>query len=318
MAGTLLAIDVGGTDIKAALFTEGGAELASASAPTPRGAADPGGAVLDAAQALAHSLEGPPPTAMGLVVPGIVDEAAGVGVFSTNLGWRSYPFRDRAQERFGIPVGFGHDVGMAGEAELAAGAWGAAGSGDAAVVVIGTGIAAALFDGGTRVRGSGFAGELGQLAVPHQGAWRPLEQVASAAAIGRAFAHRTGGPAVGSREVFEASGLHEAVGSAGPCARGAAVPPGGKLAAEARAVLDGAFDALAFAFLQVSALLGTGEFVLTGGLAKAGEPLRRPIQERLAEGVTFHRRATVSLGVLGARAGLMGALLCARRAGGGA
>lgn len=300
-SGALLALDVGGTDIKAALFDAAGTELAAATAPTPAGAPDPGAAVLEAAARLAGTLSGPAPAAVGLVVPGIVDEDSGTGVFSANLGWRDYPFRDRARERFGVPVRFGHDVGMAGEAEIAAAGPDGA-PGDAAVVVIGTGIAAALFDGGHRLRGSGFAGEVGHLGVPHDGAWRPLESVASAAAIGRAYAERLGlpGPTPGSREVFEEAGL---LGG-----------PAGEHAAEAQTVLDGAFDALAFALLQVSTLLGTSHFVLTGGLARAGEALRAPLAARLSSAVTFHQPPTVALGLLGARAGLMGALRCARRA----
>lgn len=307
MGSALLAIDVGGTDIKAALFDAAGTELAAGTAPTPAGPAesrpaDPGGAVLEAAAELARSLGGPAPAAVGLVVPGIVDEAAGTGVYSANLGWRGYPFRDRARELFGVPVGFAHDVGMAGEAEIAAGAGGA--SGDAAVVVIGTGIAAALFDGGRRVRGSGFAGELGHLMVPHDGGWRLLESVASAAAIGRAFGDRLGrdpgAEPLGSREVFEEAGLLG--GAPGPHAE------------TAQAVLDAAFDSLAFALLQVATLLGTDHVVLTGGLARAGEALRAPIAARLDAATTFQRPLTVALGVLGARAGLLGALECARRA----
>lgn len=297
MERTLLALDVGGTEIKAALFSPEGVELAAGTAQTPRTAHDPAGAVLDAAARLARTFQGPAPAAVGLLVPGIVDEEMGVGIHSANLGWHRYPFRDRAEALFGIPVGFGHDVGKAGEAEIASDPDGA--SGDTAVVVIGTGIAAVLFDGGRRVRGSGFAGELGHLAVPHGGAWHPLESVASAAAIGRTFAQRTGAPPAGSREVFEAAGSFGG--------------PGSEYAEEARQIIAEACDALAFALLQVSTLLGTERFILTGGLARAGEALRGPVADRLAAAATF-RRTTVSLGRLGARAGLAGALQCARQA----
>jgi predicted NBD/HSP70 family sugar kinase len=81
----------------------------------------------------------------------------------------------------------------------------------------------------------------------------------------------------------------------------------------ARQVIDEACDALAFALLQVSVLLGTERFILTGGLARAGEALRGPVAKRLDAAASF-RRPTVSLGRLGARAGLAGALGCARKA----
>ncbi len=294
LPGPLLAFDVGGTDLKAVLAAADGSELAAATVPTPLGGRDPGADVLAAAAGLIPQLlRGVPetPVAVGVVVPGIVDEVAGTGVYSANLGWRNYPFRERAARLFGLPVGFGHDVGMAGEAEMAAGS--GHGSGDVAVVVIGTGIAATLFDEGRRIRGAGFAGELGHLIVPGGGGPVHLESVASAAAIARAYSHRSGRPVAGAREVFAAAAAGDD---------------------QATASLETAFDALAHGFLQLSTLLGTERFVLTGGLARAGEALRKPVAERLAQAVDFQRPPIVGLGTLGARAGIAGALVCARRA----
>ena len=79
------------------------------------------------------------PEAAGLLVPGHVDDEAGVGVFAENLGWRDFPFRDRASAALGIPVSFSHDVRGAGEAEHRLGA--AAPFKDVVVMAIGTGIA---------------------------------------------------------------------------------------------------------------------------------------------------------------------------------
>ena len=44
------------------------------------------------------------PVAVGLVVPGVVDEVSGVGVFASNMGWRDAPIRALAEEAFGLPV----------------------------------------------------------------------------------------------------------------------------------------------------------------------------------------------------------------------
>ena len=50
------------------------------------------------------------PPAIGLAVPGVVDEERGVAVWSENLGWRDVPFVALLTERCGLPVALGHDV----------------------------------------------------------------------------------------------------------------------------------------------------------------------------------------------------------------
>ncbi|HEY4019451.1 MAG TPA: ROK family protein, partial [Pseudonocardiaceae bacterium] len=125
--GTLLAVDVGGTDIKSALLSAdaaGGGELSVLTRlrrPTPRGAdgdATAKGIVRTVAE-LVGELGAQSPTggidAVGVVVPGVVD--AGVGVFSANLGWRDFPFAAALGEAIDRPVVFGHDVASGGLAE---------------------------------------------------------------------------------------------------------------------------------------------------------------------------------------------------------
>jgi glucokinase len=151
---TLIGLDVGGTTMKAALVSDGtrggGGEragggpqvLASESRPTDR--ADPVGGVLDFAAQLAAraaSLDSPA-RAVGIALPGIVDEAAGTAVHSAALGWRDVPIRRMARERLGIPVAIGHDVRTGGLAEAVLGA--GRGAGDFVFAAVGTGIAAAL------------------------------------------------------------------------------------------------------------------------------------------------------------------------------
>lgn len=76
---------------------------------------------------------------MGIVAPGIVDEANGVGVYTTNLPWSQFPFSAVLTERLGLPVAFGHDVRAAGLAECRMGA--ARDLRNAVIMPIGTGIA---------------------------------------------------------------------------------------------------------------------------------------------------------------------------------
>ena len=159
----VLAFDVGGTDIKSALFDADGRALGLRRTPTPTADGDRTPALLDRLEVLAAQLrdEHPDvvPRAAGLVVPGIVDAAAGIGVFASNMGWRDAPLRALAAERLGLPVAFDHDVRAASWAEHELG--GARAYDDAVILVIGTGIAGALLVGGRPYTAGGYGGEIG-------------------------------------------------------------------------------------------------------------------------------------------------------------
>lgn len=77
----IVALDVGGTQIKGAIRDADGAETFLDRWPTPRdeGPAAVVAAVLDATRDLLGRV--PDAAAIGLVVPGLVDDANGVGVY---------------------------------------------------------------------------------------------------------------------------------------------------------------------------------------------------------------------------------------------
>lgn len=299
---TALAVDVGGTEIKATVLAIAGRAdvddldvLARARRPTPHGADGTATAlaVVDTVAALAadcgaaHEV-----AALGVVVPGVVHD--GVGVYSANLGWRDFPFHDRLTEATGLPVAFGHDVGAGGLAEQRLGA--ARGCRDVVVMPIGTGIAAALvLDGVLRTSG-GYAGEIGHVDVGHGepcgcGATGCLEAVASSAAIARRYAAAAGEPVAGAARVVAAAEDGDPV---------------------AMRVWHDALDALARGVRVLATLLGPEVVVLGGGLAQAGERLRGPVATRLAGLLTFQRTPELRLAELGDEAGSLGAGLLAR------
>ena len=210
--GTLLAVDVGGTDIKSALLSADAAEPSALSVltrlrrPTPRGADGDATAlgIVRTVADLVTELGAQSPTggidAVGVVVPGVVD--AGVGVFSANLGWRNFPFAVALGEAIDLPVVFGHDVASCGLAEHRMGA--AAGCRNAVVMPIGTGIAAALIIDGELRTGGGYAGEVGHVDIGHGepcgcGARGCLEAIASTGAIARRYGARVGRKIAGCR-----------------------------------------------------------------------------------------------------------------------
>ncbi|MYR57589.1 ROK family protein, partial [Streptomyces sp. SID625] len=95
----VIALDVGGTGMKAALVDENGGLLHQARRPTGRERGPDAvveGILGFAAELRAHGAErfGEPAAAAGVAVPGIVDEDEGVAAYAANLGWRDVPLRD--------------------------------------------------------------------------------------------------------------------------------------------------------------------------------------------------------------------------------
>ncbi|MEV4504745.1 ROK family protein [Streptomyces klenkii] len=299
----VIALDVGGTAIKAALIGPDHELLHEARRPTGReqGPEAVVAGILDFAAELAATGEaayGEPAAAAGLAVPGIVDAGAGTAVYAANLGWRDVPLRDLLSRRLGgTPVALGHDVRTGGLAE------GRLGAGEGAdrflFVALGTGIAGAIgIDGRIEAGAHGCAGEIGHIAVRPGPAGRPcgcggrgcLETVASAAAVSRAWA--------------EASGSPDA--DAADCAR--AVEAGDP---RARAVWQEAVDALADGLVIAHTLLDPRTLIVGGGLAEAGDTLFVPLRAAVAGRMTFQRLPRIIPAALGDAAGCLGAGLLA-------
>ncbi|TQF01442.1 ROK family protein [Kitasatospora acidiphila] len=292
----VIALDVGGTQIKGGVLADDGTLVQSERRPT-RAERGPD-AVLDTVLAFAADLtERYRPAAAGIAVPGLVDEASGTSVFAANLGWRQVPVRDWLAEELDLPVAFGHDVRAGGLAEARLGAGRDCGS--FLFVPVGTGIAAAIMvDGRALTGGHGLAGELGHLAVTPDGEPCPcggrgcLETVASAAAIARRYARRTGTPAVSAKEVSRRAADGDT---------------------EAAAVWQEAVEALADGLSAAITLLDPERVVIGGGLALAGAPYFDALRAALAERLTFQASPPVVPAALGHQAGCLGAALLAQQ-----
>lgn len=105
-----LGVDLGGTNIKAALVTEKGEIVKEASTPTnlPRTAE----AVCDDIAALCLQLaEGEQVAAIGVGCPGTVDD--GVVLYSNNLDWHDFAMADYLKAKIGLPVFVGNDANVA-------------------------------------------------------------------------------------------------------------------------------------------------------------------------------------------------------------
>ncbi|HET9632131.1 MAG TPA: ROK family protein, partial [Terrabacter sp.] len=169
MREAVVGIDVGGTRVKATLVTPDGQVLAETVHPTPQSVGDRLGQVASEALAeLTREAAGPVRVlAVGLVVPGLVDDVNGIGVWSANLGWTDLDLRGSVAAHVDVPVAVGHDVraGLLAEHRL-----GAAREADNVLFVpLGTGLAGAMLSRGRLVTGSRWTGEIGHVVVVPDG-----------------------------------------------------------------------------------------------------------------------------------------------------
>ena len=296
----VIALDVGGTGMKAALVGADGELLHQARRATGRERGPE--AVVEhilgfAADLRAYGAEhlGEPASAAGVAVPGIVDADRGIASYSANLGWRDVPLRDLLAEKLGVPVALGHDVRTGGLAEGRIGA--GKGADRFLFVPLGTGIAGAIGIAGRVEAGAhGFAGEIGHIVVRPGGSPCPcgqigcLERYASAAAVSEAWATASGDPDA------DAADCAKSVASGDP---------------NAIRVWQDAVDALADGLVTALTLLDPRTLIIGGGLAEAGETLFTPLREAVHRRVTFQKLPTIVPAALGDSAGCLGAGLLA-------
>ncbi|NHC44501.1 ROK family protein [Motilibacter aurantiacus] len=295
MAAALVAVDVGGTTIKAAQVTPDGGFLSRRTVSTPHD----GSPVADAVAAVVSELRTPAMAGVGVGVPGVVDSGAGVVRFAANLGLRDVPLGPQLADLLRVPVAIEHDVRAACAAELRLGAGRRVE--DVLCVVLGTGVAARSIVRGRLLDGSsGTAGELGHVCIDPVGepcacgARGCVEVYASAAGVLRRYRAAGGDPALDTPGIVAALGA-DALAD--------------RVWAEAVAALAAG---IAAAVLMTDPALVS----LAGGLSGAGSALLGPLAVALQERLPWRPAPPVELSVLGADAGLLGSALAAADAAG--
>ena len=170
----VLAVDLGGTQIRAALITPDRAVHGRHAEPTR----DEGGVeavvtriieVVAGVRAEAERAGLPPPAGIGIASPGPLDPHRGIVLSPPNLrGWHEVRIVARLSEALGLPTLLERDTNVAVMAEWRYGA--ARGTRDAVYVTVSTGIGGGIISDGRPLTGrDGLAGEIGHLVVELEG-----------------------------------------------------------------------------------------------------------------------------------------------------
>src|SRR5437868_209686 len=213
--------------------------------------------------------------AVGVGTPGVVDPVSGRVTLAPQLpGWDGIELGARLEPSFACPVLVDNEVRLSLLAERWRGA--AQEIDDAFFVQIGIGIGGGVLFGGEVYRGaSGAAGEIGYLPLFDDEAsdgLGPFEHAAGGSAFAR-LAQRAGLAAVDAETVFAASAAGDAV---------------------ATQVLETLLDRLPPGIAAAIVVLNPATVIIGGGISRAGERLRGPLEERIRTLVPVPPRVILS------------------------
>lgn len=319
-----LGVDLGGTNIKAALVTNGGDIVCEGTRPTnlPR----PAEAVCDDIAALcaelAHGcdcgvLANGEIGGIGVGCPGTVDDAAGMVLYSNNLAWKRFAMAEYLRQKTGLPIYLVNDANAAALGEAVAGC--AKNTESAVILTLGTGVGGGVVLGGKLLTGyTGAAAEPGHMAVADGpdaalctcGRHGCLEAYASATALIRMTKQ--------AMDCHPESLMHALARQDGVT---------GRTAFDAKAAGDSAATAVVAQYVHY---LGAGvanliniffpEVIgLSGGVANQGEnllaPLRAEVEPQVFGQAYAVKKTKIVCCTLGYRAGVIGAALLARHNG---
>lgn len=166
-----LGIDLGGTNVAAAVVDGEGTILGKVSLPTPRTGAE---AVADQMAAAARAaVEQAGITleqveSVGIGSPGTIEPAEGLIKFWSNLDFENVPLTALMAERLNKPIYLENDANAATLGEYAAGA--GKGSQSMVAITLGTGVGGGAVLGGKLYTGFNYAGmEVGHFVIEHNG-----------------------------------------------------------------------------------------------------------------------------------------------------
>jgi glucokinase len=298
--GYVIAVDIGGSNLRIALADRQGKILARQAAST-RSTSSPDMVVKQICRAVNHLVKETGVSRKSLLAiaagaPGVTDRHAGV-VFATSYlnGWRNVPLRSLLQSAMHVPAAVENDVKLAAVGEHWMGA--ARGVCDFVFLAIGTGIAAGIFVNGELLHGPNWvAGEVGYLIVPgtpetpvKHGAPGSLESTIGGEGIRTNWLRSRNGDGV-AEDISATEIFRRAL----------------RADANAQGVLEKSARILAYAVYNISTVLNSALFVLGGGVG-VSEPLLTATR-RILRGYTQPARPKLTVSELGQDAQLVGAV----------
>jgi glucokinase len=289
----VLAIDVGGTKMAAALVEPGGRLGAYERIMTPQAPHVDADGLWRTLLALVEKLPDVPVAGVGVGCGGPMSWPTGE-VSPLNMpGWREFPLRDRLCERYpGLPVRVHNDAVAVTVGEH----WRGAGRGRDNVLgmVVSTGVGGGLILGGRLIDGSsGNAGHIGHVVVDPEGPVCECGGRGCLEAIAR-------GPGLAAWAREQGWGGETGKELADDAARGHPI---------AVRAMNRAGWALGVAIASATHLCDLEVVALGGGLSQSGPMLFRPLEEtfRAHARMEYAREVRVVPAALGQTAGLVGA-----------
>lgn len=312
MFPTTVAVDLGGTNTRAALF-EGPEPQPTRQhkLPTP---ADEGpeaviACIIEAVEAVLPSR--PDDLRIGVGAPGPLDPRQGIVFEAPNLpDWDHVPLQAKLEDHFDAPVVLGNDANLAALGEWRHGA--GRDADDVIYLTISTGVGGGVVCDGRLLLGArGLAAELGHIVVEPDGPLcgcgqrGHLEAVASGTAIARRARERL--------EAGEQSSLRVKMDADELTARavGEAARQSDPLA---QSVIEHAADALGRAMAEFAHIFNPSVFVLGGGVSQLGPLLFEPAEQSLHRSImspAYLQGLQIVPAELGDDAGLVGAAVLA-------
>jgi len=305
LSGTL-GIDIGGTNVRAAVVDDDGRAHGLVETGWSGGAA---GDVISAVVPIARPmLETSRVAAAGCGCAGLVDHDRGVVTSSPNLPlWHDVPLASLLSDALGIPVTIENDANAAAYGEFASGA--ARGAENAVMLTLGTGLGAGFILGGRLYRGShGVAAEYGHTTIDLDG--EPCACGGRGCLEGLVSAGPMTERAVRNIASGEETSLSASGGDLTAADIGRAAAEGDELAVR---VLAETGRYLGVGLANLVRTLDPDVIVIGGGIARAGETLIAPAREELERRLAGcpSPMPRLALAELGNAAGVVGAALLA-------
>ena len=305
-----IAVDLGGTIIRAALVTRSGEirHVVRQLTLADEGPAAVIGRIVDAINSVVAAGSVDPAVAIGVIAPGPLDPKTGVVYFGPNLpGWHDVPLKQIVSERTGRKVAVGNEANCAALGEAHFGA--ARGVNHLIYIAPGTGVGGGVISHGILIEGErGMGGELGHVPVAMDG------PRCTCGGIGCVEAYAGGWAIAREGQLLAHSGRSATIARlAGhePVTARIVADAAQQGDAEAAAIFHRAGAALGVALGGFVNIFNPQMIVVGGGLAEVGdlilEPIRRTLPRyamgEMTEGLTITRSALGNdTGIYGAAA----------------